>query len=153
MCWGTNGDNIPTPAAVVQLLKQQSITMVRIYDTDRGVISALANTGVKLMVSLPNEQLASAASSPPFARQWVQDNVAAFYPTTLINGIAVGNEVFDMAKDLTQQLVPAMRNVQAALAGLGLDGAIKVSTRWRSPRSRRRGRRRRARSRTTSRSR
>jgi len=128
VCWGTNGDNIPTPAAVVQLLKQQSITMVRIYDTDRGVISALANTGVKLMVSLPNEQLASAATSPPFASQWVQDNVAAFYPTTLINGIAVGNEVFDMAKDLTQQLVPAMRNVQAALAGLGLDGAIKVST-------------------------
>ncbi|KAG2657431.1 glucan endo-1,3-beta-glucosidase 7-like isoform X2 [Panicum virgatum] len=128
VCWGTVADNLPSPAAVVQLLKRQSITMVRIYDTDRGVIRALANTGIKLMVSLPNEQLASAASSPPFARQWVQDNVAAFYPTTRINGVAVGNEVFDMAKGLTQQLVPAMRNVQAALAGLGLDGAIKVST-------------------------
>ncbi|CAL5037872.1 unnamed protein product [Urochloa decumbens] len=128
VCWGTVADNLPDPASVVQLLKRNSITMVRIYDTNRGVINALANTGIKLMVALPNEQLASAASSPSTARQWVQDNVAKYYPATLINGIAVGNEVFVSASNLNQQLVPAMRNVQAALASLRLDGAIKVST-------------------------
>ncbi|CAN6198114.1 unnamed protein product [Urochloa humidicola] len=129
VCWGTVADNLPGPALVVQqLLKPNSITMVRIYDTNSTVINALANTGIKLMVALPNELLASAASSASNARQWVQDNVAKYYPATLINGIAVGNEVFDSASNLNQQLVPAMRNVQAALAGLGLDGAIKVST-------------------------
>ncbi|CAN6198111.1 unnamed protein product [Urochloa humidicola] len=129
VCWGTVADNLPGPALVVQqLLKPNSITKVRIYDTNSTVINALANTGIKLMVALPNELLASAASSASNARQWVQDNVAKYYPATLINGIAVGNEVFDSASNLNQQLVPAMRNVQAALAGLGLDGAIKVST-------------------------
>ncbi|KAF8674877.1 hypothetical protein HU200_048011 [Digitaria exilis] len=128
VCWGTIGDSIPDPGKVVQLLKQNSITMVRIYNTDSGIINALANTGIKLMVALPNEQLANAASSPSYARQWVQDKVAKYYPSTLINGIAVGNEVFDSASNLNQQLVPAMRNVHAALASLGLDGVIKVST-------------------------
>ena len=75
-------DNLPSPAAVVQLLKQQSITMVRIYDTDRGVISALANTGVKLMVSLPNEQLADAARDRRYALDWVRSSVSAYYPAT-----------------------------------------------------------------------
>ncbi|CAN6201906.1 unnamed protein product [Urochloa humidicola] len=130
VCWGTIADNLPEPSLVVQkLLKPNSITMVRIYDTNSSLINALANTGIKLMVALPNEQLtAGVASTASSALQWVQDNVAKYYPTTLINGIAVGNEVFDSASNLNGQLVPAMRNVQAALATLGLDGAIKVST-------------------------
>nr|CAB3499974.1 unnamed protein product [Digitaria exilis] len=128
VCWGTIGDNIPDPGKVVQLLKQNSITMVRIYDTNSGIINALANTGIKLMVALPNEQLDHAASSPSYARQWVQDNVAMYYPATLINGIAVGNEVFDSARNLNQQLVPAMSNVHRALVSLRLDSSIKVST-------------------------
>ncbi|KAF8689304.1 hypothetical protein HU200_042100 [Digitaria exilis] len=128
VCWGTIGDNIPDPGKVVQLLKQNSITMVRIYNTDSRIINALSNTGIKLMVALPNELLADAASSPSYALQWVQDNVAKYYPSTHINGIAVGNEVFDSASNLNQQLVPAMTNVYAALQTLGLDRAIKVST-------------------------
>ncbi|KAF8689303.1 hypothetical protein HU200_042099 [Digitaria exilis] len=127
VCWGTEADNLPEPGSVVQLLKNNSITMVRIYDTNSAVINALANTGIKLMVALPNQQL-DAASSPSGALQWVHDNVAKYYPSTLINGITVGNEVFDQASNLNQQLVPAMRNVYAALQTLGLDGAIKVFT-------------------------
>ena len=118
----------PDQASVVDLLRRSAITKVRIYDANPDFLRSLANTGIKLMVSLPNEQLASVASSPPFARQWVQDNVAAFYPTTRINGVAVGNEVFDSRPDLNSDLVRAMVNVQSALAQQGLDDAIKVST-------------------------
>nr|CAB3499978.1 unnamed protein product [Digitaria exilis] len=128
VCWGTVADNLPDPGSVVQLLKRNSITMVRIYDTNSSVVNALANTDIKLMVALPNELVANAASSSSYALQWARDNVAKYYPSTHINGIAVGNEVFDSASNLNQKLVPAMRNVYAALQTLGLDGAIKVST-------------------------
>ncbi|CAD6217800.1 unnamed protein product [Miscanthus lutarioriparius] len=80
------------------------------------------------MVMMPNENLARAASDPSFASQWVQDNVKKHYPATQIHAVAVGNEVFaDPAVD-KMNLVPAMTNVQKALARLGLANNVKVST-------------------------
>jgi hypothetical protein len=89
---------------------------------------ALANTGITVMVMLPNDNLAAAAVDPSSARRWVRRNVAAYYPATQIHVVAVGNEVFEEAKNLTGQLVPAMANVHDALVKLGLDKAVKVST-------------------------
>ncbi|CAL5019784.1 unnamed protein product [Urochloa decumbens] len=126
--YGRVANNLPNPPAVVQLLKQQGITQVKLYDAEPTVLRALANTGIKVVVALPNEQLAAAASRASYALLWVRRNVAAYYPATQIQGIAVGNEVFATAKNATAQLVPAMANVHAALARLGLDNAIKVSS-------------------------
>ncbi|KAL5213545.1 hypothetical protein ABZP36_024392 [Zizania latifolia] len=126
--YGRVANNLPNPAAVVQLLKQQGITQVKLYDAEPTVLRALANTGIKVVVALPNEQLAAAASRPSYALAWVRRNVAAYYPATQIQCIAVGNEVFASAKNVTAQLVPAMTNVHAALTRLNLDKAVKVSS-------------------------
>ena len=126
--YGRVANNLPSPAAVVQLLKQQGITQVKLYDTDPTVLRALANTGIKVVVALPNEQLAAVGTRASYALAWVRRNVAAYYPATQIQGVAVGNEVFATAKNVTVQLVPAMTNVHAALTRLNLDKAVKVSS-------------------------
>ncbi|GJN11484.1 hypothetical protein PR202_ga29682 [Eleusine coracana subsp. coracana] len=126
--YGRLADNLPDPETVSQLLVDNGITIVRLYDADEAVLTALANTGIKVTVMMRNEELAAAAASRSYALQWVQCNVSAYYPDTLINGVAVGNEVFKEAPELNSQLVPAMNNVQLALEELGLAGAVKVST-------------------------
>ncbi|TVU38657.1 hypothetical protein EJB05_12041, partial [Eragrostis curvula] len=126
--YGRVADNLPDPAKVTQLLRDNGITMIRIYDTNSEVLTSLANTGIKVMVMMPNEDIAAAAADPSYALQWVKKNVAAYHPTTQIHGIAVGNEVFKWRPELNLRLVPAMTNVQAALTRLGLADAMKVST-------------------------
>ncbi|CAN6372294.1 unnamed protein product [Urochloa humidicola] len=126
--YGMLGSDLPDPASVVRLLRKSGITSVRLYDTNATVLRALANTGIKVMVMLRNDELAAVAASPSVALRWVRSNVAAHYPATQIRGVEVGNEVFLKAKSLTRQLVPAMNNVHAALVRLRLDAAIKIST-------------------------
>nr|CAD1825908.1 unnamed protein product [Ananas comosus var. bracteatus] len=89
----------------------------------------LYKPGIRVVVALPNELLAAAASRPGYALGWVQRNVAAYYPAIQIAAVAVDNEMFASPRSsLIALLVPAMTNVHAALVRLGLDGAMKVSS-------------------------
>ncbi|KAJ1291248.1 hypothetical protein BS78_02G302900 [Paspalum vaginatum] len=126
--YGRVANNLPDPASVVQLLKQNGITMVKIFDAFPQALRALANTGIKVTVMMPNGNLPDAARDPGYALGWVRSNVKAYYPETQIHDVAVGNEVSYSSPDLTWSLVPAMTNVQKALADLGLADAIKVTT-------------------------
>ncbi|MQL68113.1 hypothetical protein Taro_000435 [Colocasia esculenta] len=71
-----------------------------IYDADAGVIRTFRNSGIKLGVSLPNNQLENSARNPNYADTWVREHF----------------------------LFPAMQNVYNALKNLNLADNIKVST-------------------------
>ncbi|XP_027172774.1 glucan endo-1,3-beta-glucosidase 12-like [Coffea eugenioides] len=126
--YGRIADNLPSASKVAELLKSQGLDRVKVYDTDPAVLKALAGSGVKVTVDLPNELLFSAARRPSFAYSWVQRNVAAYHPATQIEAIAVGNEVFVDPQNTTRFLVPAMKNIHSALEKYNFHDDIKVSS-------------------------
>ncbi|CAN1242272.1 Glucan endo-1,3-beta-glucosidase 13 [Linum perenne] len=125
--YGRIADNLPSPPAVVQLLKSQGITKVKLFDTNSQVLTSLSHTDISVTVALPNEMLADTAADQTFADNWVRANISKFYPATKIDAIAVGNEVFVDPKNTTPHLVPAMKNVHNSLLKFNLT-QIKISS-------------------------
>ncbi|KAJ8527665.1 hypothetical protein K7X08_015116 [Anisodus acutangulus] len=126
--YGRIANDLPSPAKVVQLLKTQGVNRVKLYDSDSNVLTSLSGSNISVTVALPNEQLFQAASKQSFTDSWVQSNILSYYPKTLIEFIAVGNEVFVDPKNTTPFLVPAMKNVYSSLVKYGVASSIKVSS-------------------------
>ncbi|XP_052140176.1 glucan endo-1,3-beta-glucosidase GII-like [Oryza glaberrima] len=123
VCYGVLGNNLPSRSEVVQLYKSKGINGMRIYYPDKEALNALRNSGIGLILDV-GDQLSYLAASSSNAAAWVRDNVKPYYPAVNIKYIAVGNEVEGGA---TNSILPAIRNVNSALASSGL-GAIKAST-------------------------
>lgn len=126
--YGRIANDLPSPPEVVKLLKSQGLTRVKLYDTDSAVLSAFADSGIVLSVAMPNENLSAAANSQSFTDSWVKSNIIPYYPKTLIESIAVGNEVFVDPNNTTSFLVPAMNNVYASLVKYNVSSSIKLSS-------------------------
>ncbi|XP_011047200.1 PREDICTED: glucan endo-1,3-beta-glucosidase 12 [Populus euphratica] len=126
--YGRIANNLPSAVKVVNLVKSQGLELVKVYDTDPAVLKALSGSGIKVTVDLPNQLLYSAAKYPNFARSWVQKNIVAYHPSTQIEAIAVGNEVFVDPHNTTKFLIPAMKNIHQALVNFNLHSSIKVSS-------------------------
>ncbi|URE44624.1 hypothetical protein MUK42_31661 [Musa troglodytarum] len=126
--YGQVANNLPSPEQVRLLLTSLRITKTRIYDTNPGVLTAFANTGIDLIVTVPNEAVGM-MMDPRQALQWVMTNVQPYFPATKITGISVGNEVYTSDDPtLMSNLVPALLSIHSALVQLGLDSYNHVST-------------------------
>ncbi|KAK4800862.1 hypothetical protein SAY86_021349 [Trapa natans] len=126
--YGTLGDNIPPPADVAKFLKNNTvINRVKIYDTNPDIIRAFANTGIALTITAVNGEI-PALVQIDFARQWVANHIAPFFPQTRIIRVLVGNEILHWGgEDLISNLVGAMRTLRQALDQAGFR-SIQVST-------------------------
>ncbi|KAL3697449.1 hypothetical protein R1sor_011525 [Riccia sorocarpa] len=127
--YGRVADNIPNPAQAVSLMQQMKIGKVRIYDSDPDVLSALADSGLQVAMSVTNDLIGGLSEDPDTADQWIANNVAA-YPRTQIRFIIVGNELFSYPNlNLTwYQVLPAMNNLHDSLVKRGLADNVKVTT-------------------------
>lgn len=125
--YGRIADNLPDPVKVVELLKSNGITRVKIFDAESSVLSALADSGISVTVAMPNGLLSSAAKDQSSTDAWLKSNIVPFHPKTKIEAIAVGNEVF-VDPQSTPYLVPAMKNMYASLQKLNFTSDIKVSS-------------------------
>ncbi|CAA0825227.1 Glucan endo-1-3-beta-glucosidase 14 [Striga hermonthica] len=126
--YGRVADDLPTPSRVASFIVSLNISRVRIYDADPEVLLAFANTGVELTIGLENKYIEN-LTDPAQAQDWVKQNVAPYTNQTNITMITIGNEVLT-GNDISMMisLLPAMQNVQKALADLGLSQQIYVST-------------------------
>ncbi|KAL8146529.1 hypothetical protein AgCh_004309 [Apium graveolens] len=105
--YGRVANDLPDPPQVVELLQSNGISRVKIFDANPSIISAFADTNIKVTIAMPN-QLLSAAANINFTNRWLQARIVPFYPRTMTEAIAIGNEVF-MDPQNTPYLVPAMK--------------------------------------------
>lgn len=128
VCYGRNADDLPTPDKAVQLIQHHNIKYVRIYDSNIQVLKAFANTGIELMIGIPNADLLPFAQFQSNADTWLKNNILPYYPATKITYITVGAEVTEAPNNVSALVVPAMQNVYTALRKAGLQRRIKVSS-------------------------
>lgn len=128
VCYGRNADDLPTPDKAVQLIQQHNIKYVRIYDSNIQVLKAFANTGIELMIGIPNSDLLPFSQFQSNADTWLKNSILPYYPATKITSITVGAEVTEASSNVSAMVVPAMKNVFTALRKAGLHKRIKVST-------------------------
>lgn len=126
--YGTQFSATPSPQQVVNLLRAQSITNLRLLDANASILQALAHTGIQVMVTVPNTQLLSVGESNSSAANWVQNNVVAYLPNTNITAICVGTEVLTSDPNAALVLVPAMKFLYAALQAANLTQQVKISS-------------------------
>ncbi|KAJ4910847.1 O-Glycosyl hydrolases family 17 protein [Raphanus sativus] len=129
--WGTQASHPIPPNIVVKLLRDNGFNKVKLFEADPGALRALGKSGIQVMVGIPNDLLATMASTVTAAERWVQQNVSQYISKygTDIRHVAVGNEPFlKTYKDrFVRSTYPALQNVQAALVKAGLGRQVKVT--------------------------
>ncbi|KAL9150616.1 hypothetical protein ABFS82_11G000600 [Erythranthe guttata] len=128
--WGTMASHKLPPKVVVQMLIDNGIKKVKLFDADQSTMTALAGTGIEVMVAIPNDQLSVMASFDR-AKQWVRRNVTRynFNGGVNIKYVAVGNEPFLTAynNSFLNTTFPALENIQNALNEAGVGDSIKAT--------------------------
>ncbi|KAE8653333.1 glucan endo-1,3-beta-glucosidase, basic isoform-like [Cucumis sativus] len=126
VCYGQLGNDLPSPAEVIDLYNQNNIQRMRLYAPNQDTFNALRGSSIELMLGLPNDQIQSMAATQDNANAWIQDNILNFADVNF-KYIVVGNEI-KTNEEAARFLVPAMQNIQNAISAVGLQGQIKVST-------------------------
>ncbi|KAH7427616.1 hypothetical protein KP509_10G051800 [Ceratopteris richardii] len=127
--WGTESSHPLPENTIIKMLKANKITKVKLFDSKSSTLRALANTGIEIMVAVPNEVLATLTSATA-ADLWVQNNVLRYIPIGAnIRYVAVGNEPFLRAYNgsFTAATYPALRNVQESLNNNKMGDRVKAT--------------------------
>lgn len=75
--WGTQTSHPLPPEIGVRMLKDNGIDKVKLFDAESWLMGALANSGIEVMVAIPNDQLESMGTYSN-AKAWVHENVTGY---------------------------------------------------------------------------
>lgn len=76
--WGILSSHKLSPFTVVDLLQQNKIEKVKLFDADPDCLNALRGSGIQVMVGIPNELLSVLSSSTDACDLWVSQNVSRY---------------------------------------------------------------------------
>ncbi|KAK4259183.1 hypothetical protein QN277_005539 [Acacia crassicarpa] len=128
--WGTVSFRKLRPSIVVDLLKDNNIPKVKLFEAEADVLTALKGSRIEVMLGIPNEMLSLLSSSPSAADLWVRQNVSSYLGKggVSIRYIAVGNEPFLTSYNSQFQnlVMPAVLNLQQSLVKANLAGSVKL---------------------------
>ncbi|KAG0452333.1 hypothetical protein HPP92_024997 [Vanilla planifolia] len=122
--YGMKGDNLPSPSEVISLYKSRNITKLRLFFPDKEALDVLRGSGIGVILGAYNEDLPQLAENASFATSWVNESVIPYATSVEFRYIDIGNEL--IPGDSASYVLPAMRNVDAALRNAGV--AIPVTT-------------------------
>ncbi|KAM0064122.1 putative glucan endo-1,3-beta-D-glucosidase [Helianthus debilis subsp. tardiflorus] len=127
--WGTSASHPLPPSKVVELLKLNKITKVKLFDSNPQVLEALSNSLIDVTVGIPNSMLRTLNSSVKSAETWVHDNLTRYLSArTRIEYITIGDEPFlqSYGSQFYPFVVGAAINIEAALIRAKLSKKVKV---------------------------
>ena len=83
--WGTQASHPLEPSKVVRMLRENGFQKVKLFDAEYGTLRALAGSGIEVMVGIPNDMLATLATSLKAAEKWVAKNVSDHISAASVN--------------------------------------------------------------------
>ncbi|KAI6683625.1 hypothetical protein NL676_029538 [Syzygium grande] len=76
--YGMVGNNLPSPATVVQLYKRCNIGKMRLFDPNPDVLNAPRGSGIDVTLGIKDQNLPPIASSADAAKTWFHTNVQPY---------------------------------------------------------------------------
>ena len=126
VCYGQVANNLPPSEKVINMIQQNIIEKVRIFNPDQATLNALRGSNLSLIIGVPNEDIQSIANDAASANNWVQNNILKYSNDVNFKYIAVGNEI-NPSDPASKFVLPAMQNIYTALASANLQIQIKIS--------------------------
>ncbi|KAK9715297.1 hypothetical protein RND81_06G155500 [Saponaria officinalis] len=129
--WGTMSNNKLPAEEVVEMLKNNGFDQLKLFEADDVILNALVGSDIEVMLAIPNNMLQDISLNVDNAVSWVDYNVTSYIYSGGVNikYVAVGNEPLLQAYNGTyvNLIIPALRNIQAALNSAGYGNQIKAT--------------------------
>ncbi|KAI3950772.1 hypothetical protein MKW92_033341 [Papaver armeniacum] len=116
--YGRQGNNLPSPAAVINLIRSRNISRIRLFSPDSDVLNALRGTGIGVVLNVPNPDIQRVGTDPDFAGDWIWKNVLS-YSDVQYRYISVGNEIDIPHSPVSNLILPGIKNLHNALRAAG----------------------------------
>ncbi|XP_057523136.1 glucan endo-1,3-beta-glucosidase 2 [Amaranthus tricolor] len=116
-----------TPEQIASTITRFKIPAIRLPNPDPLLIRAFSYSSISLHLTIPNSLISSFSSNQSHAVSWLYSHVIPFYPRANITSISVGSDILSSMEDLSNDILPAIKNLHSALIEVGIK-KIQVST-------------------------